>query len=555
LLAALSAAQRGSVEEHGMYSKEGCTMKVGNNWRVMGAAAVMSVLTVVGVASPALAQAPASKPADMAAMQKKDLIIFKTGNKVEGVVLEETETTVKFLLIVGSMRSPTVYDKSDILEIKRDEFKTDASDSKSDPKKDDAKGDSKVDSSSSDGEKSSSAGTYDNPVDVEGKPIAPGTLKVYLCELGGEFGRDVSKSPVKAMMEDLIKAQPDIVIFRFNNTFGAQGQQTVDFDHQGAESYTTIQLERALQIDTLITPILRDDPRLVKKPKVVAWINKALGGAAFLPLVFHDIYFTSDGHQGGVGGLDLLFEGVGDEVVRQKQRSLRLAWVEGMANEGEFDKGASTLSAEELAQASRRKIAKAMCWGDYVLSYQIVGGQVKFLENQMPPNAEWFVLKDDGPINKNHADTMQDMVRMKGNDYLTLDAKTAFDIGYSKGTADTVTDLMSQMGVQRGFAVMRNHSPQIFRNWSKDVSKTENEVIKLLRELKNVEVKPPGQYEQRTEARGRKLRILEQLRSIIGQYKESLNPRKIRFSPEQGLDQIDEVIDRIKTEQTLDRRP
>ncbi len=527
-------------------------MKVGTLGRMLAAAAIgLSVIGAPVLSRPAMAQT--GDKADYSKMEKRDLIIFTNGNKVEGVVLEETETSIKFLLMVGSMRSEVTYAKSEILDIKRDEFKPAAKKDDADAKSDSGKSDPAADTGPVSSKKDDAANMYEKPLDINGKPIEAGALKVYLCTLGGEFGRDVSKTPVKAMMEDLIKAQPDIVVFRFDHVFGYQGEQTVDFDHQGSDGYISQLLIRAMEIDTLITPVLRNDPRLVKKPKVVAWIKRAMGGAAFLPLVFHDIYFTSDGHQGGVGGLDELFNGVGDEVVRQKQRSLRLAWVEGMANQGEFGHEASSMTGDELANAKRRKYAKAMCWGDYVLSYRLVGGQAE-LKEEMPSTPEWFVLKDDGPTNKEHSDTMQDMVRMRGNDFLTFDAKTAFDVGYSKGTADTVDELMNKMGHARGFSVMRNRSAQIFREWSKDVSKTEIEVQKLIRAFQSVQVKPPGQYDQRTEARGRRIRYLQQLSSIVKEYAEALNPRRVG-APEGLLDQVDVMIDRIKTEQTLDRRP
>lgn len=526
-------------------------MKVGTLGRTMAAAVLgLCVIGASGPSRPALAQTGDKQldqsKLDHSKMQKRDLIIFQNGNKVEGVVLDETETTVRVLVIIGSLRSEATYNKSEILEIKRDEFKPSE---KSD-------GETRAGSTTDTGpvkQKKDDGASYANPVDVNGKPIPPGTMKVYVCTLGGEFGRDVSKTPVKEMMEDLVKAQPDVVVFRFDHTFGYQGEQTVDFDHQGSDGYVSQLLIRAMEIDTLITPVLRNDPRLVKKPEVVAWVHRAMGGAAFLPLVFQDIYFTSDGHQGGVGGLDFLFDGVGDEVVRQKQRSLRLAWVEGMANQGEFGNDASSMTAEALSNAKRRKYAKAMCWGDYVLSYRLVGGQAE-LKEEMPSSPEWFILKDDGPTNKDHADSMQDMVRMRGNDYLTFDAKTAFDVGYSKGTADSLEELMNKMGHPRGWASMRTKSGQIFREWSKDVSKTEIEVGKLIRAYQGVAVKPPGMYEQRTEARGRQIRYLQQISSIVKEYAEALNPRRVG-APEGLLDQIDVQIDRIKTQQTLDRRP
>lgn len=495
------------------------------------------VMTMAGIFSvPAAAQTgakPADKqtPVDLSKVEKRDLIIFRTGNKVEGVILSETDTSVKMLVIIGALRSETTYAKGEILEIKRNEFKPAAEADKKDEKKDEDTG-PKVATSKED------AASYENPVDSSGKAIDPGAAKVYIVDLRGEFGRDMSKTPVKTMMDDIVKAQPDVVVFRFDQAFAYRGAEGgADFVHVGMEGYLTGALVKALEIETLINPRFRDDPAFKKKPRVVAWIKKALGPAAFLPLAFKEIYYTSDAYHGGVGGLDHMLDGRGDEVVRQKQYSLRLSWVKGLAEQGGYDV----------------RIAKAMCWTNHILSYRIVGGQVEFVE-EMPPNSEWFLLKDDGAENKDRSDTMQDVVRMRGNDFLTLDAKTAFDIGVSRGTADSVDELMSKMGITRNYAVMKHKSGGIYKEWSTEVARAENEVRRLLRAYGAVEVRPPQQYEQRTAARTQRKTILRQIQSTVKLYREALNPQRIGDA-DGLLDQIDVVINQIETEQRLDRRP
>jgi len=497
--------------------------------RAAMAASAAALIAVCGVAGPAPAQPDASKPAqkqDTSKLEKRDLVIFKSGRQVEGVVLEESELSIRMLVIVGTLRSETTYPKSDILDIKRNEFK---------PAAETKAGDKPADTTMA---KTEESAPPDAIVDTNGKVIPPGTLKVYVVPITGEFGRDFSKTPAKNIMDDLVRTKPDVIIFRFDEAFAHHGEESpADFLQVGDEGFITGAMLKAQELDTLITPRLRDDPAFSYKPRVIAWVKKALGPAAFLPLVFKDIYFTSDGHQGGVGGLDFLLEGRGDEVVRQKQRSLRLAWVKGLAEEGDHD----------------MRIAKAMCWGDYILSYRIVGGQAEFVES-MPPSPEWFLLKDDGAVNKDHADTMQDLVRMKGNDFLTLDSKVAFDIGFSKGTADTLDELLANMGISRNYAQMKGKAPQISKEWSSAVGKAEREVEELIRKYRNVQVKQPGQYDQRTAARGERIRYLQQVQSICKQYGEAINPERVG-DPDRLILQLDVVIDRIKTEQQLDRRP
>ncbi len=505
-------------------------------WQSAMGLTAAAIIGACGVASfaPALAMQPADKAAtkptdkpDISKMEKRDSIIFTNGNKVEGVILEETEASVKFLVIVGTLRSEATYNKSDILDIKRNEFAPAAKDDKQDEKKQNETPDATmVTSVPEDGK----------VVDINGKVIEPGTLKVYVVSMEREFGRDVSRTPVKAIMDNIARAQPDILLFRFDHTFGLYGQETPDYGQIGRQSYNL--LETARELDTLITDRIASDPAFKVKPRQIAWIKKALGPAAFLPFVFPEIYFTSDGHHGGIGGLDLLFKGQADDVVAEKQISLRLGRSIGLAEKGGHD----------------GRIMRAMSRGDYFLSYRIVGGQVEWLENQLPSDPSWFILKDDGSTNDEHRDSMQDMVRLKGNDYLTLDARTAFEIGLSKGTADTVDELMSKLSITRNYAIVKTKTDQTFKEWSKDVSKAEKDLERLYRKYQDVAVKAPGQYEQRTAARGQRKSLLREMQGIIKIYAESINPRRFG-APDDFITQLNLIIDQIDTEQRMDRRP
>ena len=76
----------------------------------------------VGIAgSYALAAAPHTvmSPGEAGATGEKDRLIFKDGRIIEGELLEETDTEVKFLVVVGSISAPQTYSKSEILGIER----------------------------------------------------------------------------------------------------------------------------------------------------------------------------------------------------------------------------------------------------------------------------------------------------------------------------------------------------------------------------------------------------------------------------------------------------
>jgi hypothetical protein len=157
-------------------------------------------------------------------------------------------------------------------------------------------------------------------------------------------------------------------------------------------------------------------------------------------------------------------------------------------------------------------------------------------------------------MNKDHADTMQDRIRLQGNDFLTLDARTAAEIGFSLGTADNIETLLNQINITRNYAIVKNKSPQIFGEWSKNLGKAEEDITRLLAEFREVDrISPPGDYDKRAAARGRGIRIFESIRSIMKNYSEALNPRRVG-DVDGALNDIDIVISRIRTAQSLDRR-
>lgn len=485
---------------------------------------VAGVLCLCGTANLSLAQSNGGKPGDATAQrdpkkfEKRDLVIFRTGNKVEGMILEETDTTIKMIVVIAGIQSTTTYNKSDILEIKKDAFKPE-------PAKEDEK--------KSEEKKPDAPVAATDPmeiVDTKGNKIPEGNLKIYAVTFGGEFGRDLSQTPLKEIVDDMARVQPDVIIVRFDHAFAQYGQGTVDFDQKGQEQYD--RLEKARELDTMLMDRINLSGDFKKKPRCVAWVKKALGGAAFLPFTFPEIYFTSDGFHGGIGGLDHMFDGVGDDVVREKQRSLRLARARGLCEKGGHDS----------------RIMTAMSRSDYILSYRIVGGKAEFLEGKLPPDAEWYVLKDDGKDDR--ADSIQDVIRMKGNDYLTLDAKTAFDIGFSKGTADSMDELLQKMGIERNYSLVKNRAGDTFREWSKSVGKAESDIERLIRQFRGIQVQ--GTYQERTAARGRQKTLLRQIQAIAKVYREAINPRQVG-DPDGLIDQIEIAISRIETAQRLDR--
>jgi hypothetical protein len=276
-----------------------------------------------------------------------------------------------------------------------------------------------------------------------------------------------------------------------------------------------------------------------KKPTVVFWIKQAMGGAAFLPFNCPNIYFASDARMGGIGDLTYMFGSMGDEVVRQKQYSLRLGHAKGMANKGGYD----TMIVEAMTI-----FEKAYC-------YKMDRGKA-IIYDRMPESADEHLLAENGVESR---DNIQQLARGEGNDTLTLNAKVARDLGLSKATVDTLDDLLFELGIERTSVIVSKAnatdenpttaSDRIMTKWSDSCDDAERDMRRLWREYAQIQV--AGEYRERQAARGRQIRTLENIIKLIKRYGEAVNPRAVGV-PDQSI--LETIIEQIRLEMLRDSK-
>ncbi len=437
----------------------------------------------------------------------RDVLILRSGQKIEGKIQKETATEVDFLVIMSSgLSAPRVYQKSEILDIQRDVAVEAAGDKPA--------------------EKSTDKPSKDVTVVGEGK------TKAYLMELTGEFTRDVALSPMKEVAKDIKKVMPDVLIIKVNCDFVNQYGEKEPEWNRFAGSYDQLELVR--NIEVLITDHIQHDPEFKVKPRLVFWVKKALGGVGFLPFVSKEVFYTTDAKHGNIGLLDVMFEGMGDEVVREKQRSLRGGRAEGLAIKG----------------GHPVEILRAMSRIDYVLSVSFPDGKPEFFENL----AGEILLTDDGSLSGGRRDTVADVLRGGGNDILTLDSAMAKKLGMSDGTVDSDTELMDMLGYVRNYTLTPGSSKTILSGWSKGVRDAEIKIRELIREVGRVEIEAPGGWQERTNARSQQINIYNEIMGLLKKYGESISPYEIRAYPDQLAQDLRIEIDQIKQAQRLDRR-
>jgi hypothetical protein len=446
----------------------------------------------------------ASAPEDHS---KQDMLIFRSGTIQYGTIISETDTMVKFKGSTAGIEFTTDFPKSDILEIKRAAKPGDPAPASAAP----------------------------TPADIRPAQKAPVTQddgitkkNIYWLDLTGEFGGDISETPIRAAMKDAHKCKADVIVIRLD----AESKQ-----QDGSEGSDDTNFFDGLTRCEKILPIFATEMPTEwgsEMPRMVIWVKHAMSGAAFMPFVFKEIYFTTDGKMGGIGNLGTLFEGVGDYRVQEKQRSLRLAHAEGWANLGGYD----------------YRLIRAMARVEYVLSVRFVNGKPELFEGY-PSNPGEELLTDDGK--GEHADTLQQRIAGEGNDVLTLNARIAKLLGVSKGTVDTQPELLAAMGLDRSGVIVPGRSKQIMNDWSNGLDNAKRQFRTLIEDVRAVKVQAPGDYAARTKARGTRIRILEEMKGLSTRWGEGLEDW-FRKNGIPSVPDLDTQIETIKLEQMKDKK-
>jgi len=444
------------------------------------------------------------------AADTKDVIILVTGKTIEGQILEETQTRIKVMVRVGTIEAPRWYERSDILSIERDV----------------------PDEAADEPEPAPVMAAKDSPeADSTGDDHA---ATVYVIKADGVFGQDITQTPLRQAVADAREHDVDYLIVELDNDWSRAQFGGWEEDKLKEDDAIFDQLWRAEDMDMIFTEEIQREWK--KKPTIVFWVKNAMGGAAFLPLNIPNIYFSSDAKMGGIGNLAEIFKGVGDEVVREKQRSLRLGHAKGMANVGGYDS----------------RIVKAMTRTDYVLSLGYEGGKPVLVEGWPDPTKGQRLLCDDAKdANK---DSIEELARGEGNDVLTLDADLAYDLGVSKGTADTLDDLLFELGISRNYKIVKGRSDKIMDGWSQGLAMAKKELRKLLRDYNEVAPQPPGGYQQRTAARGSRKRLFKQMKRLLTRYKEGITRQWMGQYGIPSIQQIDIQLEQIRLEQMKDKK-
>lgn len=446
-----------------------------------------------------------------------DQLIMMNGAIIQGEIVEETETEVHIIVVINGIRlkSPTTYDKAEILDIKHDHVAIS-------PKA-----------------KRHTANRIEEQLasgDDDG-------AKLYVVELEGVFGQDVSVTPMREIFEDVDKVFGDII--EVDDPGGLETRTVVHEDFRDRH-IVVLKMDTggmawqgfdSLWVAEDIGPVV-EEQMVERGRRVVFWIENAVDGAAFFPWISPEIYFTREGWMGVRDPGDLEDFSSGDRMVDEKQISLRIGHAEGFAVKGGYD----PIFIKPMA---RRK---------YWLCVRWEGGNPIFIQEEPTPEQiaqyDWTILTDDGE------GEYKDTKALVGNDRLFIEAEIAEKLKISKGTCDSVEDLAFELGVHRNWVEVDKdemRGDDILADWRDDIAEAYRMVLpapperrgKLWREFDRIEVQ--GDYNDRKRARGRQLRLLKQISAIVARYAEVIDPN------EQFRAQLRVLIEEISQAQQRDK--
>lgn len=455
-------------------------------------AAIACALLAGSVAPPAALAQTGDGGAPSQEEQTLDTLILRNGRIVRGRIIDENESEIRIVIIVAGIEAPTTYRRSEILEIHRGARKDKAEKPAKEPAPKPAQPPA--------GEK-----PQPRPASAAGdEPV------IYLLPLHGHIVGDqvgfeyvtesrrrdiVSISPVEAALKDAMASHPDVIV--------------IEIDADSPAGFDGLFVAQPLY--GAVEDVMRQGHR------VVFWVRKALAGAAFLPFISPEIYFTSRGQMGGVGNLSDF--DIGDEVVNEKQISLRLGIAEGRAIQGGYN------------PALVRAMARRENW----LFVRWEGGEPVYLEHEPRPSdgPGWTLLSDDGEGGNKDASVIDQ------NDVLQLDADWALRLRVSKGTADSIDDLAFMLGFGRDYRVERGKAKRILEDWSQRVANAADEILRQQELLKEAE--RGGGQDQRA-AIGRQISTLRRIRGMMTVYAEVFDPGGERRA------QIDIQIEQLRLE-------
>lgn len=357
------------------------------------------VLAVVGAVSPQVAQAAAAGDG------ARDVLVLHDGRELEGRVLEETSSGVRFEIIRGSIRSTMTFSHDQVREILRDELVEKAGDPRADrdtPPAQDPGG----------GDDPSGDEQYEHSSD---DPNVPG---IYVIPMEGQMGTDIHPSVYLELKDDILEQDPDLIVIKMNCS--DRDDLLIPLNEATEEGLFMHSEYREL------VNFFKDDLRHIPQ---VMWIQDSYGFSSLVAMAWEDIYMSPRARLAGLSQMSQLAEGWSDPDVRAKMLAAWLGIGRSFLEYGNHP--------YELAEALMRP--------EKILAASFEGREVN------------WDLDGEGDI----------LVNNSTERALVFDAKLAEDLLVSKGTVEDLDDLLFLEGF-REYRILETDVPRVVeRYWER----------------------------------------------------------------------------------------
>jgi len=442
---------------------------------------VVAGALVAGAPLAPVVPAAAAQSSDETAQNTEDILILSSGATVRGQILEETPDSIRMLVKVGSLEAETTYSRTEIMEIKRDQPTSGA------PVRD------RDQRSGRDAPEQGDEPTWDANDE---------TTRIYYAQITGLIPGDFSKESLEAIFDDVDDTFGDVT----TTYIGSDPVERV-LPEARDKNIVVLRLNldtsrgsafRGMYTTKQIADLIGDEIDQ-KGRRVVFWVESALQGGVFVPLTGPDVYFTSNGVLGGIGSLDEFK--TGDDMVDEKLIGAMLGQAEGFVIQAGYGENGAN-------------IVKAMARPQYTFAVNTSGGRGETMLRAPRPQdgPNWRVIATPGVA-------------------LNLNADLAQKLNISKGTVDSIDDLAFALGIDRNYKVIDDHrADRILERWSDEwmtaIERINRRNGELWIELAELE-EERGQAEDVREwnrIRGRMIRKLREIRSVINRYENYFDP-------------------------------
>jgi hypothetical protein len=259
---------------------------------------------------------------------------------------------------------------------------------------------------------------------------------VYVVPFKGQFGTDIHPACYEEILKDLEAKRPDIIVFELDSA-------DIDRVEYMGEDPRNAGVFSAASDDTMMRKLLRDFKDKHGYAQQYMWVKDSVGYGSLLAFSWPNMYMAPNARLFGLSRVASFWTRIDDPEVRAKFREAAVAIINGFLSSGGYD----------------LKIGEAMLRPDMLLSASYKGRNIEWRDDA---KGQWLVDgRDDSTAGFN--------------------AESAEELGLSKGSADSLDELMFVLGT-REFERVPEDGEKLHKKYVDDWRKAYDQCTKLIEE-------------------------------------------------------------------------